>query len=201
MSKKLPKSFYVDEDVVRLSQQLLGKVLITEFNGQRTAGKIVETEAYRAPEDKGSHAYGLKRTPRTETMYAEGGVAYIYLCYGLHHLFNVVTGPKDTPHAILIRAIEPLEGIEHMQLRRRQKALTPKLTAGPGVLSQALGIQRQHDATSLLGKTIWIEDHNIIVPQKAQIATPRVGIDYAEEYVDVPWRFYIKDNKWVSKKA
>ncbi len=196
--KKLKKSFYLGSDVVALSRELLGKVLVTNFAGQITSGIITETEAYCAPEDKASHAYNNRRTLRTETMFAKGGVAYVYLCYGIHHLFNIVTGPKDTPHAILIRAVQPLDGIELMLQRRKMRTPTIKLTAGPGVLTQALGINRVHNGNCLLTSDLWIEDRGIKIESKQIIAATRIGIAYAGDYVSKPWRFYIKNNPWVS---
>lgn len=195
---KLTASFYRDNDVLTISKALLGKVLVTNFNGEMTAGMIVETEAYRGPEDKASHAHNNKRTPRTETMFKAGGVAYVYLCYGIHHLFNIVTGPINTPHAVLIRALEPIDGIDIMLQRRKLAKLKSNLSAGPGMLTQALGITTKHDAESLLAKQIWVEDRNFRIPAKKIIAAPRIGIDYAQEYIDLPWRFYIQDNPWVS---
>jgi len=194
---KLPESFYIREDVIQLSKELLGKVLVTYIDGIITSGMITETEAYHAPEDKASHAYNHRRTPRTEVFYNTGGIGYVYLCYGIHNLFNVVTNKENIPHAILIRSVEPLEGIDHMMQRRKKVKLDKTLTAGPGALSQALGINKIHNKVSLLGDTVWIEDRTIEVEDI--VATTRVGIDYAEEYIDKPWRFYIKGNKWVSK--
>lgn len=197
MNSKLSSAFYLRDDVFQISRELLGKVLVTDIDGRITAGVITETEAYHAPEDKASHAYNNKRTPRTEIFYHTGGIGYVYLCYGIHHLFNVVTNSADIPHAILIRSVEPLEGIEHMMQRRKKTKLDKTLTAGPGALSQALGINKIHNRISLLGNTVWIEDREIIV--ESIVATTRVGIDYAAEYKDKPWRYYIKGNKWVSK--
>ena len=198
--KILPKSFYARTDVVQVSKDLLGKSLVTNFNGQRTVGKIVETEAYRAPDDKACHAYNNRRTKRTEIMFKEGGCAYVYLCYGIHHLFNVVTGPKDMAHAVLIRGIEPIDGLETMLKRRNQTKLKSNLTAGPGILSKALGISTQHTGLSLLSakSNIWIEDHGIDIAADEIIASPRVGVAYAEECALWPWRFRMKDSKWTS---
>jgi DNA-3-methyladenine glycosylase len=139
-SRILPLSFYVRNDVVQISRELLGKFLVTYINGKITSGMIVETEAYRASDDKACHAYNMRRTARTEVMFAEGGKAYIYLCYGIHHLFNVVTGPKDNAQAVLIRAVEAIDNIPLMMQRRGREKAGPQLTAGPGVLSKALGI-------------------------------------------------------------
>lgn len=197
IGKKLDLSFYLRSDTLQISKDLLGKVLVTNIDGVITSGIITETEAYMAPEDKASHAFGNKKTVRTEVFYMEGAIAYVYLCYGIHNLFNVITNQKDKPHAILIRSIEPLEGIEAMMIRRKKHILDKTLTAGPGSVSQALGINKLHNKIALTGNKIWIEDRTISV---ASIhATKRVGIDYAEEYKDKPWRFYISGTKWISK--
>lgn len=197
MYPKLTKSFYTREDVLQLSKELLGKVLVTYIEGMYTSGMITETEAYQAPEDKASHAYNNKRTPRTEVFYNTGGIGYVYLCYGIHNLFNVVTNEESIPHAILIRSIEPIDGIDEMMVRRKKIKYDKTLTTGPGALSQALGINKLHNRISLTGDTVWIEDRNIQVKQIR--STTRVGIDYAEEYKEKPWRYYIEGNKWVSK--
>lgn len=194
---KLSREYYLQNDVLDISRDLLGKVLVTNFNGLRTSGIIVETEAYRAPDDKASHAYNNRRTKRTETMFAAGGISYVYLCYGLHHLFNVVTGAEGTPHAVLIRAIEPLEGIDYMLQRRKLVNLSNKLSAGPAVLTQALGITTLNNATDLTGNQIWIEDHRLPAPKI--VASTRIGVAYAQEHAQLPWRFLIKDHQWVSK--
>jgi DNA-3-methyladenine glycosylase len=196
---KLPESFYARKDVVKIARELLGKVLVTNINGVHTAGMIVETEAYAGVADKASHAHGDRRTRRTEVMYGHGGVAYVYLCYGIHHLFNVVTNVKDTPHAILIRAIGPLEGIEHMLERRGKERVQPSLTAGPGAMSAALGITTQLTGTSLQGPEIYIEDRGIKI-RKGDIAeATRVGVAYAMDDALRPYRFFIKGNAFVSK--
>lgn len=199
--KKLDRSFYIREDVVALSQELLGKFLVTYFDQQYTAGKIVETEAYRASDDKACHAYNNKYTERTKTMFEEGGVAYVYLCYGIHHLFNVVCAPQNTANAVLIRAIEPVDNLNLMLQRRNFKALKPQLTAGPGVMSKALGITTRHTGLSLVHpkSPIWIEDRNEMVSNDDIIASPRVGVAYAEECALWNWRFRIKNSKWTSK--
>lgn len=194
----LPESFYARKDVVKIARELLGKVLVTEFDGVLTSGIIVETEAYAGATDKASHAYGNRRTKRTEVMYMHGGAAYVYLCYGIHHLFNVVTNVQDVPHAILIRAIEPLEGIETMLTRRGKDKLTPSLTAGPGAMSMALGIDTGHTGASLQ-EQIRIEDRGIKVPGKDIVAATRVGVAYALGDALRPYRFFIKGNKYVSK--
>ncbi|MGN6568487.1 MAG: DNA-3-methyladenine glycosylase [Flavipsychrobacter sp.] len=195
----LPESFYNRKDVVKIAQELLGKVLVTEFDGIHTAGMITETEAYAGAIDKASHAFGNRRTGRTEVMFGHGGVAYVYLCYGIHHLFNVVTNEKETPHAILIRAIEPLEGIEHMLERRRKAVVQPSLTAGPGAMSMALGIYSRHTRLSLQGPEIFIEDRGIKISKKDIVTATRVGVAYAQDDAYLPYRFYIKGNVYISK--
>ncbi len=192
--KVLPLAYYQHKDVLFLSQDLLGKFLVTEINGKRTSGKIVETEAYRAPEDKASHAYNYRRTRRNEVMYHSGGVCYVYRCYGIHALFNVVTNDAEVPHAILIRAIEPVEGVDIMLERRKKSKIDKTLTAGPGTLSQALGIDTIHNGQPLVNSTIWIEDRGLFVQSDEIIASPRVGVDYAKEDALLPWRFRIKNN-------
>lgn len=187
---KLPAGYYLHEDVTDLARDLLGKVLCTSVNGTVTKGVITETEAYNGIYDKACHAYGGRRTSRTEIMFHEGGCAYVYLCYGIHHLFNVVTGPADTPTAILVRAIQPLEGHEDMR-RRRNFAPTSRLASGPGTLSQALGIRTDHTGLLLTGDTIWLEDHGIRFPDHEIIAGPRIGVEYAEEDAALPYRFRV----------
>ena len=185
--------------MVELARDLIGKILCTSFDGQITKGIIVETEAYRAPEDKASHAYGNRRTARTNTMFLAGGRSYVYLCYGIHHLFNIVTGPENLAHAILVRAIEPFEGIEIMLERRKMKNLSTRLTAGPGILTKALGIHTGHDNQVLNpASDLWIEDQNLKIASSQIISSPRVGVQYAEECAAWPWRFRLKANKWCS---
>ena len=195
----LPESFYTRKDVVKIAKELLGKVLVTNIDGMKTSGMIVETEAYAGAGDKASHAYGNRRTNRTEIMFRNGGSAYVYLCYGIHHLFNVVTNVQYVPHAVLIRAIEPLEGIAYMLERRKKEKLTPALTAGPGAMSAALGIITSHTGLLLRDDAIYIEDRGIKVPPKDIVAATRVGVAYAQEDAMLPYRFYIKGNKYVSK--
>ncbi len=195
---KLPYGFYESEDVNSLAKQLLGKKLFTNVDGQLTAGVIVETEAYAGVIDKASHAYGGRLTDRTKTMYLQGGVSYVYLCYGIHHLFNVVTGPLNTPHAVLIRGVEPLLGTEIMLERRGMTSIKANLTAGPGALAKALAIDRTLNAKDLLGEEIWIED-GIQIPEENIAAVPRVGVAYAGEDALLPWRYYVKGNSYVSK--
>ena len=196
---KIPHSFYTRQDVVKIARELLGKVLVTEINGIHTAGIIVETEAYAGPHDKACHAYLRRNTIRTAPMFKEGGIAYIYLIYGMYHLFNIVTHDFDEPYAILVRAVEPLEGIEDMLIRRGADTLKPSLTAGPGTLSIALGITQALSGVSLQGPQIWLEDRGIKVPRRDIVATTRVGVAYAEDDALLPYRFLIRDNPYVSK--
>src|SRR5438876_8180497 len=196
--RKLPREFYMRSDVLEVARDLLGKKLVVpNRTGSRVAGIIVETEAYRGPEDRASHAYGGRRTNRTETMYGIGGTAYVYFVYGMYYQFNVVTNVKDVPHAVLIRALEPVEGIEIMRTRRHRQP-DHNLTNGPGKLCIALGIDRKLDRADLLGKRVWIEEGEEISACKID-SGPRIGIDYAEEWVDKPWRVWIRDNPFVSR--
>lgn len=198
-ARKLPREFYARQNVLTVARELLGKLLVVPANdGSRVSGMIVETEAYRGPEDRASHAYGGRRTKRTETMYQLGGSVYVYFVYGMYYQFNVVTNIRDTPHAVLVRALQPVEGIENMR-DRRQTHSDRNLTSGPGKLCIAMGIDRKLDREDLLGERVWIEEGEKI--PRTRIATgPRVGIDYAEEWTEKPWRFWLKDNPFVSKR-
>ena len=194
--EKLPVSFYERPDVVLIARELLGNYLCTNIDGNFTAGKIVETEAYNGRNDKACHAF-KKRTQRTEVMYGRGGTAYIYLCYGVHHLFNVVTNREGLADAVLIRAVEPVAGISIME-ERRGSVRPHRLTAGPVTLSQALGIHKKFTATDLTGDQIWLARGKEV---SFELETDvRIGIDYAEEDAFLPWRFYINGNSFVSVK-
>lgn len=209
--KYISGDFYTRSDVVQVAKDLLGKILVTTFDGVRVSGKITEVEAYRAPEDKASHAYGNRRTARTEIMFLEGGHAYIYLCYGIHHLFNVVTGPPDMAHAVLIRGIEPLEGIDEMSRRRGlvlpDQHVQPKqyqkmhklIGTGPGALSKSLGLTIAFTGQNMCSKNtpFWLEDVGIEIPSSEIAAGPRIGVDYAAECAAWPWRFWIKNSIFV----
>ena len=196
---KLPRARYTRADVVAVARRLLGSLLVAPArDGRRVSGIIVETEAYRGPEDRASHAYGGRRTRRTQTMYAPGGTAYVYFVYGMHHQFNVVTGVADVPHAVLVRALEPVEGVALMRKRRRA-ASDRELTSGPGKLCQALGIDRALDAADLLGPRVWIERGERPLPRAAIARGPRIGVDYAERWAAMPWRFWIRGNPFVSR--
>ena len=183
---------------MKIARELLGKIVVTEFNGERTSGRIVETEAYNGAVDRASHAYGGRRTRRTEVMFEEAGTAYIYLCYGIHHLFNVVTNKKDIPHAILIRGLEPLEGIPVMLQRTGKKKPDNSLTRGPGNVSKALGLLTVHTGALLSGDQVFIADDGYR-PRKAEIGiSPRIGVDYAGPDAELPYRFFVKGNGYVS---
>ena len=198
VGKKLTTVFFRRSDVVRISRDLLGQYLFTRIGGQGlTGGRIVETEAYAGATDRASHAYGNRRTRRTAVMYEAGGVAYVYLCYGLHALFNIITSVEGIPHAVLIRALEPTHGIPVMLRRRRKTRLDRALTAGPGALAQALGITVRHSGQSLQGNEIWLEKGGAIRPEQV-VATTRVGVDYAGADAKLPWRFRVRSSAWTS---
>lgn len=186
---RLTRSFYQREDVVLIAKELLGKFLFTKFGGKLTGGIITETEAYAGVTDRASHAHGGRRTARTEIMYMRGGTAYVYLCYGIHSLFNVVTNTKGIPHAVLIRAIQPTHGIPTILERRNLAELKRNAASGPGTVSEALGIHCSHTGTSLLGNKIWIEDRNSPVDESGIIAGKRVGVEYAGKDAALPYRF------------
>lgn len=200
--KLLSKSYYENEDVLFIARDLLGKVLLTEIDGIITSGIILETEAYKAPEDKASHAYGNRMTNRTKTMFLSGGHAYIYLCYGIHEMFNVVTAMEEIPHAILIRAIFPLKGLETMLARRKMQALNSKITKGPGSLAKALGISRKFNECQLYAQNspIRIYDENRHYSDKQIAVSKRIGVNYAEESAHLPYRFFVKGSEYVSEQ-
>lgn len=191
MRSKIDSSFFRRDDVVQLSRELLGKALCTRLDGVETSVLISETEAYAGIEDRASHAYGGRRTKRTEPMYAQGGTAYVYLCYGIHHLFNIVTNVADVPHAILIRAGVPLAGVDVMARRRGRDAADPVLLSGPGSLAQALGITTGLTGVSLTGERIWLEDRGLGAAEDELEIGPRVGIDYAGPDAARPYRFRV----------
>ncbi len=199
-SQKLPRTFYERPNVVQIAKELLGKTLFTSIEGVLSGGIITEVEAYSGTKDKACHAHNGKRTARTEVMFGVGGHSYVYLCYGIHHMFNVVTNAQGHADAVLIRAIEPTVGMDEMLRRRNKAKLQKTLTAGPGALGQALGLHfKEHNGLDLLGDTIWIEDAPNLNEDDIFVTT-RIGVDYAEEDALKPWRFYIKDNSWISKK-
>ena len=197
---KLNNQFYLREDVLQVAKSLLGKILVTKINGEITSGRIVETEAYAGIIDKASHAWNGRRTNRTEIMYAKGGTAYVYLCYGIHHMFNVVTNKIDVPHAILIRALEPVKGIDIMLRRTKKIKADYTLTRGPGNVSKALGIFTKHSGMSLLGNEIFIADDGYKLNKQQILSTKRIGVDYAGGDASLPYRFIVKNNPYVSGK-
>lgn len=198
MSNKLSQSFYTNEDVVEVARNLIGCRLYTKVNGVVTGGVIVETEAYNGRSDKACHAYPDKKTPRTSIMYQEGGVAYVYFVYGMHYLFNIVTHKQGFADAVLIRAIEPLEGVEEMMLRRKKVRVNRELTGGPARLAEALAITKEINGLSLYENTVWVE-HPMENNNYKIADSKRIGVDYAGDDALLPWRFYAIDNQFVSK--
>lgn len=199
-SPKLPRSFYTRPDVTTIARELIGKTLCTRLDGKPvSAGIIVETEAYSGRNDRACHANNGRRTKRTEIMYHEGGVAYVYLCYGIHHLFNVVTNGEGNADAVLVRALKPVDGIKTMLQRRDRDNPAPELTAGPGRLTEALGITTDHYGKLLTGNSIWIENRETGIDDTMIESGPRIGVDYAGQHAERPWRFYVKNSEWVSR--
>jgi DNA-3-methyladenine glycosylase len=190
---KLQPSFYLRKSITEIARDLLGKILVTKIDNETTSGVISETEAYEGAIDKASHAYNNRRTQRTSIMFREGGIAYVYLCYGIHHLFNVVSNKAQTPHAILIRSIIPLAGILVMEKRRKMKLKSKGFADGPGKLCQALGINLLHNGASLNGEDIWIEENQNSESFEI-LSTPRIGVDYAGDHALWPYRFIIDPN-------
>ena len=200
--KKLGIQFYDREDVVAIARELIGKIIVTKFDGVITSGRIVETEAYIAITDKASHTFGGRRTARSEHMYGKPATSYVYICYGMHHLFNVVTNKKEVPDAVLIRAVEPLEGIPTMLLRTNKKILDNTLTKGPGNAGKALGISKEHSGLNLLGNEIFITEDKAAgyfpIPDQQIGSSKRIGVESAGAAALLPYRFYVKGNKYVS---
>lgn len=198
--KLIEKEFYLNPDVVGLAKSLLGKILVSNVDHHITSGIIIEAEAYKAPEDRASHAFNNRVTERTKTMFMEGGHAYVYICYGIHHLFNVVTAIEGIPHAVLIRAIEPLEGLEHMLLRRNMDIIKYTITKGPGSLSQAMGIKQNLDAVKLYdpNSPIKIYDGLTFFSDSEIGVSKRIGVESSGVSAGLPYRFYIKANRFVS---
>jgi DNA-3-methyladenine glycosylase len=197
----LPSEYYSNTDVQFLAENLLGKILFTQVNEIITAGIIVETEAYFGIEDKASHAYGNRRTSRTEVMYSKGGLTYVYLCYGIHHLLNIVTSIEGDPKCVLVRSIEPFQGIAEMETRRKMPANKTAISSGPGSLTKALGIDLSLNRQDLTQNSIWIEDHSITYQSSQVSKAARIGIDYAEEHALLPLRFFVNDSKYVKSKG
>jgi DNA-3-methyladenine glycosylase len=196
--KKLPLSFYLRDDVVKIARELLGKVLVTNFDGEKTSGRIVETEAYEGEIDRASHAF-KGRTKRTEVIFGEGGRAYVYLCYGIHQMFNIVTSSEGVPHAILVRGVEPIEGIDIMLRRTGKSKPDHTLARGPGNVGKAFGFHTSQCGTLVNSREISILDDGFKVPPKEIISSPRIGVDYAGEHAEWHYRFYLAGNKNVSR--
>ena len=192
----LKADFYRGSDVTQIARALLGKYLFTRFDGVLSGGLITETEAYAGVVDRASHAYGGRRTARTEVMYMDGGTAYVYLCYGVHSLFNVVTNVEGIPEAVLIRAIKADTGQTVMAERLRPgqllKTFPATLTNGPGKVSKALGIHYSHTGISLTGDLIWIEDRGFTPDRDTIISGPRIGVEYAGPDAKLPYRYLIR---------
>ena len=199
MGKKLKRSFYLREDTLGVARDLLGKLLVVpDAEGRRVSGIIVETEAYLGVSDRAAHSYGGRRTARNEVMYGLAGHVYVFFVYGMYYQFNVVTGRRDHPHAVLIRGVEPVEGLEIMRSRRGEMK-DRNLTSGPGKLCIALGIDRSLNGEDLLGSRVWLEDHRSLADDEIAFGK-RVGVDYAGEDAEKPWRFWLKGNEFVSGK-
>jgi DNA-3-methyladenine glycosylase len=194
----LQRQFY-QQDILTVSKSLLGKTLVHKTDDGVTAGKIVETEAYSGPEDKAAHSSGGRRTPRNEVMYGQKGHAYVYLIYGMYNCINITAGSiPGKPEAVLIRALDPVEGVELMAKRRDCPEKPANLTNGPGRLCIAMEISRAQNLHDLTAPPLYLEDAPEVPPDEI-VASKRVGVDYAGEWKDLPWRFYVKNNRFVSK--
>lgn len=198
----IKRDFYTRADTLSVARELLGKRLVVpSAAGGRVSGRVVETEAYLGAEDRAAHSYGGRRTRRTETMFGVGGTAYVFFVYGMHHQFNVVTGPEGRPHAVLVRAVEPEEGAELMR-GRRPVAKERELTSGPGKLCRALAIDLSFDGEDLTtGGRVWLEETGVEFKPEQVASGPRIGVAYAAEDALKPWRFWVKDNEYVSRKS
>lgn len=196
--KKIGLDFYTRKDVVAIAKDLIGKIIVTKFKGITTSGRIVETEAYVAHVDKASHSFGGRRTARNEHMYAKPGTAYVYICYGMHQMFNIVTNEKDIPDAILVRAVEPLTGIDTMLQRTGKQAMDFTLTRGPGNVGKAFGIFKKHSGLNLLGNEIYLADDGFQMKENEMGSSKRIGVEGAFPDSELPYRFYVRGNKHVS---
>jgi DNA-3-methyladenine glycosylase len=196
----LERSFF-ERDTITVAKELLGKFLVHETKEGRTVGEIVETEAYIGPDDRASHAFNNLRTKRTEIQFGPKGHAYIYLVYGMNYCFNVTSGDvSGKPEAILVRSLEPIEGIEIMAKRRKIAEYQIKdLANGPGKLCTALAITKEHNGIDLCNSPLFIEK-GVKVDENKICQTKRIGVDYAREWKHMPWRFFIKENDFVSIK-
>ena len=196
--KTLDRAFYL-RDTLTVARDLLGKLLVHETPEGRTVGRIVETEAYLGPRDKAAHSYRAARGGRTEIQYGPGGYAYLYLIYGIHYCMNIVTGPPECPEVVLLRALEPAEGLELMAKRRKTETRTA-LCSGPGKLCAAMALDKSCYGADLCGDTLYLLDDGTRYGEDEIAATPRIGIDYAEEARDFPWRFLVRDSQYISVK-
>lgn len=196
--KKVPLSFYDRTDVIKIARELLGKILVTHFENKITSGRIVETEAYVGITDKASHSFAGKRTMRNEHMYSQAGTAYVYICYGMHQMMNIVTNKRDIPDAILIRGIEPLQGIEIMSERTGKSLNDPTISRGPGNVAKALGIFKKHSGLHLLDNEIYIADDGFRLNEEKIGISKRIGVEGAGKDALLPYRFYEKGNPYVS---
>lgn len=199
--QKLSPDFYERKEVTKIAKDLLGKLIVTNFNDEHTVGRIVETEAYNGVVDKASHSYGGRRTKRTEVMFGNAGNAYVYLCYGIHHLFNIVTNAADIPHAVLVRAMEPVEGIDIMLERLKKSKADYSVGKGPGNVSKALGINTLHTGMNLQSEDLFLADDGTKFSKSQIMVTKRIGVDYAAEDAVLPYRFYLKGNLYVSRRV
>ena len=190
---RLQKSYFLQHDVLALARDLLGKYVFTRKDGQLSGGIISEVEAYKGIADRASHAFGGRRTRRNEMMYHEGGVAYMYLCYGIHNMLNFVTNEQDVPDAILIRGIVPTHGEELMLQRTGKRNMSASIGSGPGKVSKLLGLTTADNGCPLDGDTLWVEDRDLCVSDNMVQVTPRIGVDYAGEDALLPYRFVMKD--------
>ena len=190
---KLTKDYFLGNDVLAIARDLIGKSLFTKVAGQLTGGIICEVEAYKGTNDRASHAFGGRRTKRNDMMYREGGVAYVYLCYGMHHLLNFVTNADGIPDAVLIRGILPTHGEELMLQRTGKRKITRDIGIGPGKVSKLLGITVADNGLSLCGDQLWIEDRGLLVPDNQVETTPRIGVDYAGKDAKLPYRFVMRE--------
>jgi DNA-3-methyladenine glycosylase len=196
---KLERDFYTRADTLAVARELLGKRLVVPADGgRRVSGRIVEVEAYLGAEDRAAHSFGGRRTRRTETMYAVGGTVYVFFVYGMHHQFNVVTGPEGLPHAVLVRAVEPEEGVELMKERRPVRK-ERELTSGPGKLCRALSIDLTFDGEDLKGRRVWVEETGAKFKPDEVASGARIGVAYAGEDALRPWRFWVRGNEYVSR--
>jgi len=198
--KKVPLSFYNRTDVVAIAREMVGKIVVTHINGRLTSGRIVETEAYVGISDKASHSYGGRRTARNEHMYSPAGTVYIYVCYGMHQMLNIVTNKENIPDAVLIRAIEPIEGLDVMSERTGKNPEDPSITRGPGNVGKALGIYKHHSGLHLTDHEVYLVDDGFIYHETEIRAGKRIGVDSAGDDALLPYRFYVKGNTYVSAK-